>query len=249
MPRVDGPQDAASRGISRRQLLLSAPGALLAACRRESNSEAAVDATLIYTFGDSILDCGRYNRYGVNPGQLIVQNDDNLFPEFKGRDLKSRGPASLDHRAVDGATVADLPRQARVLNLAAAQNALALLTVGGNDLIRGLARDSGPGMLAFEAALARFLRELGARRILLGNVYDPTVGDDAKNFLGVDARTARGNHRRMNDIIAALAERHGRLVDLHAHFLSGSPAWFTNIIEPSLIGASEVRRAFLAGID
>lgn len=38
----------------------------------------------LYTFGDSILDCGRYNEEGVHPGQLLVQNDDRLFPEFIG---------------------------------------------------------------------------------------------------------------------------------------------------------------------
>ncbi|MGF2035329.1 MAG: hypothetical protein RMZ43_008445 [Nostoc sp. CmiVER01] len=37
----------------------------------------------LYTFGDSILDCGRYNEYGVHPGQLLIQNDDRLFPEFQ----------------------------------------------------------------------------------------------------------------------------------------------------------------------
>jgi hypothetical protein len=34
-------------------------------------------------------------------------------------------------------------------------------------------------------------------------------------------------------------------VDLHAHFLTGDPSWFTKEVEPSLTGASEVRRAFL----
>ncbi|HEY9861789.1 MAG TPA: hypothetical protein V6D16_19985, partial [Candidatus Obscuribacterales bacterium] len=34
----------------------------------------------LYTFGDSILDCARYNEYGVHPGQLLVRNDDRLFP-------------------------------------------------------------------------------------------------------------------------------------------------------------------------
>jgi len=29
----------------------------------------------LYTFGDSILDCGRYNEFGVHPGQLLVQNN------------------------------------------------------------------------------------------------------------------------------------------------------------------------------
>jgi acyl-CoA thioesterase-1 len=26
----------------------------------------------LYTFGDSILDCGRYNEHGIDPGQLIA---------------------------------------------------------------------------------------------------------------------------------------------------------------------------------
>ena len=44
---------------------------------------------------------------------------------------------------------------------------------------------------------------------------------------------------------AEAAGRYGALVDLHAHFLTGDPSWFTEIIEPSLVGASEVRRCFL----
>jgi len=38
----------------------------------------------LYTFGDSILDCGHYYEQGVTPGQLVVHNDDRLFPEFRG---------------------------------------------------------------------------------------------------------------------------------------------------------------------
>jgi acyl-CoA thioesterase I len=63
----------------------------------------------LYTFGDSILDSGWYNDVGLHPGQLLVRNDDQLFPEFRGHDLSSHGPAQLEHRAVDGATVASLP--------------------------------------------------------------------------------------------------------------------------------------------
>jgi len=36
----------------------------------------------VYTFGDSILDCGHYNAFGINPGQLLLHNDDHLFSEF-----------------------------------------------------------------------------------------------------------------------------------------------------------------------
>ena len=197
----------------------------------------------LYTFGDSILDCGWYNDLGLNPGQLLVHNDDRLFPEFRGRDLASRGPARLAHRAVDGATVADLPAQAR--GVVPTEEALALLTVGGNDLLRGLLVDSGPGIAAFAAALEAFVRGLPIRPVLLGTVYDPTFGDDARDFTGVAPALARENHRRVNAAIAGVAARYGVLVDLHAHFLGGDPSWYTGTIEPSLRGASEIRRCFL----
>jgi lysophospholipase L1-like esterase len=197
----------------------------------------------VYTFGDSILDCGRYNQFGVHPGQLLVRNDDGLFPEFRGRDLLSRGPARLEHRARDGATVDGLPSQAR--GLAVEGRSVALVTIGGNDLLTGLIADRGPGVERFARALEDFLRQLPVRPVLLGNVYDPTFGDDSLNFLGVDPDLARSNHKRVNEALAGLAARYGELVDLHAHFLTGDPSWYTMTIEPSLRGASEVRRCFL----
>lgn len=201
----------------------------------------------LYTFGDSILDCARYNAHGVHPGQLLVRNHDALFPEFVGQDLLSRGPARLVHRAVDGATARDLPAQLRALAPPGAA-AAALLTVGGNDLLQSLAYGSGAGIKGFEAQLERFLQRLPIRPVLVGTVYDPTLGDDARNFLGVAPRIARANLRRMNEAVAAAAQRYGRLIDLHAHFLQGDPSWFTRTIEPSLRGASEVRRAFLPAV-
>jgi lysophospholipase L1-like esterase len=197
----------------------------------------------LYTFGDSILDCARYNDRGVHPGQLLVRNDDVLFPAFQGRDLATRLPARLEHRAVDGATVEGLPSQAR--GLAADDHAVALLTVGGNDLLRGLAADTGAGLRQFESKLQAFLRSLKMGPVLVGTVYDPTFGDDSRNFLGVEARVARANHRRVNEVLGAAAARYGALVDLHAHFLGGDTSWYVHTIEPSLRGASEVRRAFL----
>jgi acyl-CoA thioesterase I len=185
--------------------------------------ERGTQMLTVYTFGDSILDCGRYNEFGVHPGQLLARNDDRLFPEFRGRDLSTHAQVQLVHRARDGATIDGLAAQAR--DLAVAGRSLALLTIGGNDLLRGLAGDTGAGMRRFSTALDLFLQNLRIRPVLLGTVYDPTFGDDARNFLGIDPAIARAN--------------------LHAHFLSGDPSWFTHTIEPSLQGASEVRRAFL----
>lgn len=197
----------------------------------------------LYTFGDSILDCGCYNEFGVHPGQLLVQNDDRLFPDFKGQDLASRGPARLEHRARDGATVAGLPAQLQGLTIE--ETAIALVTVGGNDLLQGLMQDAGSGITTFATALDAFVKQLPIRPVFLGTVYDPTMGDDRQNFSGVDPAIARKNLQRMNTTIRGIANHYGQCVDLHAHFLQGDLSWFTATIEPSLQGASEIRRAFL----
>ena len=118
--------------ISRRRLLAAAP-ALLASQR---GSAGTAEMLTVHTFGDSILDCGHYNAHGVHPGQLIVRNNDMLFPEFKGRDVQTRRPARLEHRAKDGATISGLPLQTRTLEIRG--EALALVTIGSNDLLGGL---------------------------------------------------------------------------------------------------------------
>jgi acyl-CoA thioesterase-1 len=201
----------------------------------------------VYTFGDSILDCSHYNESGVDAGRLIVTNDDALFPEFRGRDLTSRGPTRLEHRAVDGSIVEDLPDQ--VEGLVVEEPSIALLTVGGNDLLMTLLDDRGPGVAEFARKLDHFLESLPIRPVLIGNVYDPTFGNDALNVFGVDPAWGRENHRRVNAVLAELARKYGALIDLHHQFLKGRPDWFTRTIEPSLKGASEVRRCFLEAIE
>ena len=237
------------RSSHRRTWLQRAAAALAAASVGPALSQAGRPdpAMTLYTFGDSILDCGRYNPHGVTPGQLLVRNDDALFPEFAGRDLTARGLSPrLVHRAVDGATSEDLQRQLPASFDPPGSAAVALVTIGGNDLLRGLAGErTGQGLQRFERTVRRFAAALPVRTVVFGNVYDPTFGDDRRNFLGIEPAIARANLRRVNEVLAAVAARHGRLADLHAHFLRGEPSWYTNTIEPSLIGASEVRRVFL----
>jgi acyl-CoA thioesterase I len=201
----------------------------------------------VYTFGDSILDCGNYNGEAADPGRLLVKNEDHLFPEFQGRDLSSRGPTRLEHRAIDGSVVDDLPEQAD--GLAVEGPSIALLTIGGNDLLIRLLEDHGPGVEAFGHKLDHFLEYLPIRPVLIGSVYDPTFGNDELNVFGVDSDLGRANHRRVNAVLADLGKSYGAFVDLHSHFLKGEPSWFTNTIEPSLVGASEVRRCFLEAIE
>lgn len=61
--------------------------------------------TTLYTFGDSILDCGRYNEFGVHPAGLLARNDDRLFPEFRGRDLASRFAMEIEPSLVGASEV------------------------------------------------------------------------------------------------------------------------------------------------
>jgi hypothetical protein len=205
----------------------------------------------LYTFGDSILDCGHYNAHGVSPAGLIVRNDDALFPEFRGHDLASRGPARLVHRARDGSVVAELAEQMEGLRPPDGP-AAALVTIGGNDLLADLFYDETPDVDALARALEAFVAALPVRPVILGNVYDPTCGDDARNFLGTEPARARAALARVNAAIAGVAAGVegglGRLADVHGHFLTGDPSWFVNVIEPSLRGASEVRRAFLPAV-
>ena len=202
------------------------------------------------TFGDSILDCAHYNAERVDPAGLIAANRDDLFPEFRGRDLTTRlgGEVRIDRRAVDGSRVDDLPRQARGLHIDGP--ALAVLTVGGNDLLGGLIDDDGPGIPAFARKLTAFLDALPIRPVVLGTVYDPTFGDDAAaGGTFPNPKRARVNFDRMNATLRELAPAYGVLADLHAHFLTGRPDWFVRTIEPSLRGASEVRRCVLDAIE
>lgn len=185
----------------------------------------------LWTFGDSILDCARYNADGVHPGALLAADAARVVP------------TRLSARAQDGATVDDLPAQAAAVVVA--DPAVALLTIGGNDLLQGLVRDDdGRGADAFRAKLRAFLAALPIRPVLIGNVYDPTFGDDARAFLDVDPARARANLARVNAVLADEAAQVGALVDLHGRFLQGDPSWLTLTIEPSLRGAHEIAAAF-----
>ena len=152
--------------------------------------------TTLYTFGDSILDCGRYNEHGVTPGALIVRNRDDRFPEFRGRDLSSRGRARLKHRAEDGSIVRDLPGTAgtslsRAGDRPSDHRRERSVPRTGRTSPR-IVVDVGLRIEEFATALDRFLAELPIRPVYIGNVYDPTLGDDGTTSSGSTRPLARG---------------------------------------------------------
>src|SRR5687767_15477388 len=110
---------------------------------------ASDENAAIYTFGDSILDCSVYTG-GITPAGLLARNDDAEFPEFRGRDVSTMLGRQIEvmHRAEDGATVAALPLQ--IGRSAVPEGSLVLLTIGGNDLLTGLASDPAAGLRRFQ---------------------------------------------------------------------------------------------------
>ncbi len=202
----------------------------------------------VYTFGDSTLDCSHYNDKGVDPGRLIVNNHDQLFPEFRGRDLFSKDEETVtDLRAYDGSVVGGLIEQ--IEDLEVEGPAIALLTIGGNDLRQSLADGGDFGAEEFAQSLKRFLDQLPVRPVLIATVYDPSFGDDSLQFFGPDQARGRDILRQINALLSHFGQAYGASVDLHGHFLQGQPDWLTDAFEPSLIGTSEIRRCFLDAIE
>jgi acyl-CoA thioesterase-1 len=203
----------------------------------------------VYTFGDSILDCSHCNDKGVDPCRLLVNNNDQLFPEFQGRDLftATNEDAVTELRAYDGSFVDALVEQMEDLEVE--EPSIALLTIGSSDLFSNLLEDQGSGIEEFAQKLKNFLDALPIRPVLIATIYDSTFGDDSSNLFGAEPTLGRENLRRINAILTSFGGSYGAVVDLHAHFLQGQPDWFSGVIEPSLVGASEVRRCFLEVIE
>ena len=99
----------------------------------------------VYTFGDSILDCGHYKRSASYPGRLLVRNDDGCFPSSGAGISRARPapPGSPRPGWCHGPADLRSPRRGRGPRRwpgAGARDG------GGNDLLGGLIVDRGPGV-------------------------------------------------------------------------------------------------------
>ncbi|HET7457800.1 MAG TPA: GDSL-type esterase/lipase family protein [Gemmatimonadaceae bacterium] len=210
---------------------------------------------------------------GIAPlgaASLLHENDDERWPEFAGRDLARIAPgARLTNLTSDGATIGEvfgyqLPEIAGA-GVEGGAETLVTLTVGGNDLLSAFANRPAARLLgrfvedivqAYDYLVEAIAKALPGAALLLTTVYDPTDGTGVAPGLLDGAGPLPLQHlERVNDHVRELAARvpGARLADVHARFLGhGVTApeperfyWRRSLIEPSALGASEIRRVWL----
>jgi lysophospholipase L1-like esterase len=204
---------------------------------------------------------------GLGAASLLARNDDHVWPEFAGVDLVTRFPG-IDCRrlAVDGATtesVLGAQLDARPPTDPRAE-AIVSLTAGGNDLLGLIGASDRAGAAGvrtvlrnLDAILEALRRRLPRALLLVANVYDPTDGTGELE----GTRLRPQEMRWLGDYNAGVArlcgQRGARLVDVYGHFAghgrSARPGerwyWTGSLIEPGLVGASEIRRLWLSALD
>lgn len=201
---------------------------------------------------------------GLGASSLLHRNNDRIWPAFKGRDLSTLYPGiGLRNLAADGAGIGDVARFQ--LSEVPAAATILTLNVGGNDLLSAYGASASRRELAeeVEAIVKRYhnlvtdLRRRSREALLiLTTVYDPTdgTGDLGNGWNDLPLQFLD----RFNDSVRKLAgtTKNAALADVHAHFLGhGRTAkadaryyWPHSIIEPSALGASEIRRVWLHAV-
>jgi len=204
---------------------------------------------------------------GLGSASLFWQNDDELWPEFAGNDLRTRFPnARFLHLAQDGGTIHtvrhwQLPQAKAEVGTA---SAIVTLSVGGNDTLQALEltgpRGLEPAIRKIEQDLARLVQEIRdgfpAAQLILTTVYDPTDGTGV--LLGHEKEGRLPIHllQQFNQFIRELAQKtpNTALADVERHFFGhgiksgatdGYYFWPGSIIEPGAKGCSEIRRLWL----
>lgn len=206
----------------------------------------------------------------IGAASLLHRNDDDLWPEFAGRDLAHRlGRVRKLDVCIDGGTIGDvLGRQLERIHPRVRETTiLVTVTAGGNDLlgalfergVDGLIRSTTEGIRRY-GRLADAVREaFPGALIVLTTVYDPTDGTgNLPGLSDVLGRLPMEHLDRFNDAVREAAETHRDtvLADVHGHFLGHGVSadeddrwyWLPNPIEPAARGASEIRRIWLDAV-
>ena len=202
----------------------------------------------------------------LGAASLLHRNVDSAYPEFASNDLVSRWPdiGGLN-LAEDGATIGDVFGTQLTQLTESEEPTLITLSIGGNDLLSAFANrhvtellsrivhDVGEG---YEFLLESIRRARPQSSIIVTTVYDPSDGTRRVPglFDGAGPLPIEALHD-LNARIAALGRstKDCAVADVHAHFLGhGATArpedrwyWKRSWIEPSAVGASEIRRVWL----
>lgn len=200
------------------------------------------------------------NSVGPHNGaaSLFYRNRDAAWPDFKGRDMVTRDPAvRLLVLAQSGANArSTLAQQMKRVPLVD-DPVLAVITVGSRDLLARTGAFAGANngrepsvddADTFYDVLTGIFEELERRlsdaHILVANIPDAFGGHPEAAALLAE----------FNSMVADVAREQGAgLVDLHGHFQGHGPdegeeAWLTPDLDPTPLGASEIRRAFLQAL-
>nr|MDO8062874.1 SGNH/GDSL hydrolase family protein [Candidatus Freyrarchaeum guaymaensis] len=223
--------------------------------------------------GDSMI----IDYYAGGPGwgaaSLLYRNLDDVYPEFKGKDLLSLIPDLKNYNlATDGATTYTVMHwQLPKVPSGPDYPVVVIVTVGGNDLLsryRVGFREGVEESYRFKERLRKLFSSLLRMvspirpRIYVGNIYDPSDGtgmlDDAGWSPWPDGLKVLAE---WNERISEVAEEFRlTLVDIHSHFLGHGmhhdnpeikhyrpedpTLWLKQVIEPNSRGAHEIRRLF-----
>jgi lysophospholipase L1-like esterase len=209
---------------------------------------------------------GRLDPLGA--AALLHRNDDDRWPEFRGRDLETLSPdVEFLNLAEDGAMIDDVATEelARLGRDNDDPGIILTLTAGGNDLLDALGAgrrvESAVSLAArrYTDLVETVREELTGARLVLATVYDPTDGTGRLPGLEAYGRLPLEHLDRFNDQVRQISRAMPGVVlaDVHRHFLGhGMTApeperwyWRRNLIEPNARGASEIRRVWWEAVE
>ncbi len=217
--------------------------------------------------GDSISDVGAGPQTGPFYRDLLYQNDDTLYPAWKGITLKDKfGVTQYVPKAVGGSRTSELALELGTVPAGLATPILVTVTSGGNDMTASLgdillnptasaadAQRTADNVDAFLQAVEG--KYPGQVYVLQADVYDPSgdTGNFAScpNLIPIDKKVDQATFAQWNGLIHAAIAKHpyAYTAPLHDTFLGhdvhSADNWFyIDCIHPTPKGHHHIRRMF-----